>query len=146
MCNADFYPWNFSLKELFFVLQGLVLELNEHKAEYSDIFLSDHATYILVEKQTMTSQENSTSPNYVCLLENCVTLLPTFKLRVSVDSPVTLHQSHKTSRAGKSGNPLKSCNKKTKRAKAKSPKDLCWLVVYNVSKEPWIKILKNNTI
>ena len=63
-----------------FFLSGLVLGLNEHKDEYSDIYLSHYSTYILVEKQAAEPTEDNTSlPNYVLYFKTALPFCPNFK-------------------------------------------------------------------
>ena len=119
---------------------GLVLRLNDHRDDYANVHLKDLSTYILVEKQEPLNSEEDTSAlshgplhdtpltSYVPLLENCLILLPKFKLRVAMENAGQHPHHHaKTSRPASRANhghiANKSPSRKIKRAKAKTPKD-----------------------
>ena len=120
---------------------GLVLRLNDHRDDYANVHLKDLSTYILVEKQEpLNSEEEDTSAlshgplhntpltSYVPLLENCLILLPKFKLRVAMENAGQHPHHHaKTSRPASRANhghiANKSPSRKIKRAKAKTSKD-----------------------
>ena len=124
---------------------GLVLRLNDHREEYADLYLKNHSTYILVEKQeplNTTEEDTPLSPlsdhhalqdgyltGYIPLLQNCSTLLPKFKLRVAIEtaSPLRHPKSPRpASKANGGHGPNKSPSRKTRRmkdTKTKTPKE-----------------------
>ena len=116
---------------------GLVLRLHDHREEYADLYLKSHSTYILVEKQETLSTRGDATPledhhlsqdtpliGYIPLLQNCTKHLPMLKLRVAMETAIP-HRHPKSPRpANKGGHGSnKSPSRKTKRNKAKTPKD-----------------------
>jgi hypothetical protein len=118
----------------------LVLGLHDHREDYADVYLKNHSTYILVEKQEALHTTVEDTPfedhnvsqdipliNYIPLLQNCTTLLPKFKLRVVVETAIPRYHPKSPRPANKGGHGLnKSPSRKTKRSKdtkAKHQKD-----------------------
>ena len=116
---------------------GLVLRLHDHRDEYADLHLKNHSTYILVEKQEALNTTGEDTPledrhlsqdtsliGYIPLLQNCTTHLPMFKLRVAMETTIP-HRHPKSPRPANKGGQgsNKSPSRKTKRNKAKTPKD-----------------------
>ncbi|XP_059161136.1 uncharacterized protein CXorf65 homolog [Physella acuta] len=62
---------------------GLVKELDVHKFENANKYLTSHETYILVQKELMMEDgETTTQYTYVPLLDRYTELFPNFKIHV----------------------------------------------------------------
>ena len=87
-----------------FIVSGLVKELDSHKFENANKYLSSHATYILVRKEINSMDTLSVDSghntghnfNYISLLDNPGDIFPEYKLHV--DSIIPVKTSRKNAR------------------------------------------------
>lgn len=90
------------------VFAGLVKELDIHKSDHANKHLESHATYVLVQKETLRDEslDTHTTPvppqyNYIPLLEKYEDIFPNFVIRsAEIQKPVK-----PKSRQGKSPSP-----------------------------------------